>query len=224
MILKVFSLVHFLSILLWKEQMITSVRKMLKTLVCSAQNRSFSSEICLENNPKIGHFFTDCLLWSLPWNFPWNWPIFPRICPQKSRKIWLFSIWPIRSPDELCEIPSRLADPVLGRPLGMSLSWISKPIASCIEGKTMSLSVFYYSVGTFLCCCAVSTYLWSLILSPFLLSFVAVSRPCDLLKFCPNRVLYIYHLETCLTLKRWHAHASDELQWRVWKPPFFTLK
>ena len=57
MILKVFSLVHFLSILLWKEQMITSVRKMLKTLVCSAQNRSFSSEICLENNPKIGRFF-----------------------------------------------------------------------------------------------------------------------------------------------------------------------
>ena len=32
--------------------------------------------------------------------------------------------------------------------------------------------------------------------------------------------LCIRHLETCLTLKRWHAHAGDELQWQVWKHPF----
>ena len=57
MILKALSLVHFLSVLLLKEQMITSVRKMLKTLVWSAQHRSISSKICLENNHKISRFW-----------------------------------------------------------------------------------------------------------------------------------------------------------------------
>ena len=125
-----------------KEQMITSVRKTQKTLIWSAQNRWIASEtkICLENNHKISCLLPIALWRSLPWNFP-------RICPQKSYKIWLFSLQPIRSPDELCKIPSRLADPVLGRPLGMSLSLISKPFASCIEEKTMSPSVFYYSVS-----------------------------------------------------------------------------
>ena len=57
MILKALSLVHFLSVLLLKEQMITSVRKMLKTLVWSAQHRSISNKICLENNHKISRFW-----------------------------------------------------------------------------------------------------------------------------------------------------------------------
>ena len=53
-------LVHFWSVLLLKEQITTSVRKTLKTLVWSAQNRSISSKICPENNHKIRCFFTDC--------------------------------------------------------------------------------------------------------------------------------------------------------------------
>ena len=98
MILKALPLVHFLSVLLLKEQMITSVRKTLKTLVWSAQHRSISSKICLENNHKIGRFLLIAFWWSLPWNFPWNWLIFPRICSSKSCEIWLFSPRPIRIP------------------------------------------------------------------------------------------------------------------------------
>ena len=56
MMLKALPLVHFWSVLLLKEQMITSVRKMLKSLVWAAQNRSISSKICLENNHKIRRF------------------------------------------------------------------------------------------------------------------------------------------------------------------------
>ena len=72
MILKALPLVHFLSLLLLKEQMITSVRKTLKTLVWSAQNRLISSEICLENNHKIGHFLLIAFWRSLLWNFLQN--------------------------------------------------------------------------------------------------------------------------------------------------------
>ena len=54
MMLKALPLVHFWSVLLFKEQMMTPVRKTLKMLVWSAQNRSISSEICPENNHKIG--------------------------------------------------------------------------------------------------------------------------------------------------------------------------
>ena len=53
MMLKALPLVHFWSILLLKQQMMTSVRKTLKTLVWSVQNWSISSEICPENNHKI---------------------------------------------------------------------------------------------------------------------------------------------------------------------------
>ena len=98
MILKALPLVHFLSVLLLKEQMITSVRKTLKTLVWPAQHRSISSKICLENNDKIGRFLLIAFWWSLPWNFPWNWLIFLRICSSKSCEIWLFSPRPIRIP------------------------------------------------------------------------------------------------------------------------------
>ena len=48
-------------------------------LIWLAQNRSISSEICLENNHKIGSFLPIAFWWSLPWKFPWN-----------SRKIGLF--------------------------------------------------------------------------------------------------------------------------------------
>ena len=81
MMLKALPLVQFWSVLLLKEQMMTSVRKTLKTLVWSAQNRSISSEICLENNHKIGRFLPIAFRWSLPRKLPRNRSIFPRICP-----------------------------------------------------------------------------------------------------------------------------------------------
>ena len=56
MMLKALPLVQFWSVLLLKEQMMTSVRKTLKTLVWSAQNRSISNEVFPENNHKIGLF------------------------------------------------------------------------------------------------------------------------------------------------------------------------
>ena len=74
MMLKALPLVHFWSVLLLKEQMVTSVRKTLKMLVRSkaAQNRSISSEICLENNHEIGCFLPIALWWSLPRKLPRN--------------------------------------------------------------------------------------------------------------------------------------------------------
>ena len=72
MMLKALPLVHFWSILLLKEQMLTSVRKTLKTLVWSAQNRLIFREICLENNHKIGFFLPIAFWWSLSWKLPRN--------------------------------------------------------------------------------------------------------------------------------------------------------
>ena len=70
MMLKALPLVHFWNVLLLKEQMMTSVRKMLKKLVWSAPNQSISSEIFW--------FLPIAFWWSLPWKFPGNQPIFPR--------------------------------------------------------------------------------------------------------------------------------------------------
>ena len=72
MMLKALPLVHFWSVLLLKEQMMTSVRKTLKTLVWSAQSRLIPSEICLENNHKIGRFLPIAFWWSLPRKPPRN--------------------------------------------------------------------------------------------------------------------------------------------------------
>ena len=72
MMLKALPLVHFWSVLLLKEQMMTSVRKTLKRLVWSAQNRLISSEICLESNHKIGRFLLIAFQWSLPRKLPRN--------------------------------------------------------------------------------------------------------------------------------------------------------
>ena len=60
MMLKALALVYFWSVWLLKEQMMTSVRKTLKMLVWSAQNRS----IFPENNHKIGRFLTICTCFS----------------------------------------------------------------------------------------------------------------------------------------------------------------
>ena len=72
MMLKALPLVHFWSVLLVKEQMPTSVRKTLKTLVWSEQNRLISREICLENNHKIGCFLLIAVWWSLFWKLSRN--------------------------------------------------------------------------------------------------------------------------------------------------------
>ena len=90
MMSKALPLVHFWSTLLVKDQMMTSVRKKLKTLVWSAKNRVISSEICAENNHKISRFVLIAFRRSLPRKFPWNRPIFPQISPQKSLEIRLF--------------------------------------------------------------------------------------------------------------------------------------
>ena len=66
MMLKALPLVHFWSILLLKEQMMTSVRKTLKTLVWSARNWSKSNEVFPEYNHKIGLFWPIDFRLSLP--------------------------------------------------------------------------------------------------------------------------------------------------------------
>ena len=69
MMLKALPLVHFWSVLLLKEQMMTSVRKTVKTPVGSAQYRSISSKICPENNHKIRRFLPITFRPSLPRKF-----------------------------------------------------------------------------------------------------------------------------------------------------------
>ena len=98
MMLKALPLVHFWSVLLLKEQMMTSVRKTLKTLVWSAQNRSICCEMCPENNHKFRRFFTDCFLGKfalkilakstdfssiLSPKILWNFNLVPRAFPLK---------------------------------------------------------------------------------------------------------------------------------------------
>ena len=89
--LKTLPLVFFWSVLLLKEQMMTSVRKTVKMLVWSAQNRSTSGKICLENNHKIGRFLRIAFWWSLPRKLPRNRPIFPRNLSPKIRRNLTFS-------------------------------------------------------------------------------------------------------------------------------------
>ena len=73
MMLKALPLVHFWSVLLLKEQMMTSVRKTLKTLVCSAQNRSISDKIFPKKITTQSAFFYQL--------------IFGAVCPKHSAKV-----------------------------------------------------------------------------------------------------------------------------------------
>ena len=75
MMLKALPLVHFRSILLLKEQMMTSVRKTLKTLVWSAQNQSIPREMCPNITTKSTVFYR--LLSG-------------QVCPKNSHKISSF--------------------------------------------------------------------------------------------------------------------------------------
>ena len=70
--LKALPLVHFWHVLLLKEQMMTYVRKTLKTLVLSVQNRLISSEICLKITTKSAVFLPVAFQPSLPRKFPRN--------------------------------------------------------------------------------------------------------------------------------------------------------
>ena len=86
MMLKALPLVRFSSVLLLKEQMMTSVRKTFKTLVWSAQNRSISDKINFPSKITTkSAFFTE---WfsvkfapNIPAKVPQNRPIFLRIRP-----------------------------------------------------------------------------------------------------------------------------------------------
>ena len=104
MMLKALPLVHFWSVLLLKEQMMTSVRKTLKMLVWSAQTNRFLVKFALKVTTKSA-LFTDCFsakfALKISAKFPQNQPIFLWICPQKSREIWLLFPRPIRSPASL---------------------------------------------------------------------------------------------------------------------------
>ena len=98
MMLKALPLVHFWSVLLLKEQMMTSVRKTLKALVWSAQNRSTSSEIFPENNHIIRRFRTDCFPAKFAPKIPAKSADFSAILSLKIPRDLTFFRRPIRSP------------------------------------------------------------------------------------------------------------------------------
>ena len=113
--LKALPLVHFCSVLLLKEQTMTSVRKMLKTLVWSAQSRLISSEICLKNNYKIHHFLPIAFWWSLPWKLPQN-------CLEIS---WFFREFIPKNPAKFDFFFRDLSEALLIMLLGWSLTRIA---------------------------------------------------------------------------------------------------
>ena len=68
----------------------SSVRKTLKMLVWSAQNRSISCKICPENDHKIRRLFTDCFPAKFTPKIPAKSTDFSAISSPKTREIWLF--------------------------------------------------------------------------------------------------------------------------------------
>lgn len=68
----------------------------------------------------------------------------------------------------------------------MSLVCISEPLTSRMEGKGMFSSVFYYCISALLCPCG-SFNLSLCRLLKFQLPYLAVSKPCCLLEFYPER-------------------------------------
>ena len=110
MTLKALPLVHFWSVLLLKEQMMTSVRK---TLVWSVQSRLIHSKICLENNHKIRRFLPIAFWRSLPRKLPRNYRyrkigrFFCKFVPKNPMNLTLL-LQPVRSPDEIFIITARI--------------------------------------------------------------------------------------------------------------------
>ena len=89
MMLKALALVYFWSVLWLKEQMMTSVRKMLKMLVWSAQNQSISSEFSLKITTKWAVFYR-LLFGEVCPEIPVKLAYFSANLSLKSREIWLF--------------------------------------------------------------------------------------------------------------------------------------
>ena len=98
MMLKALPLLHFWSVLLLKEQMMTFVRKTLKLLVWSGQNRSISSEIFPENNLKIRRFCTHCFPAKFAPKIPAKSADFSAILSLTIPRNMTFFLRPIRSP------------------------------------------------------------------------------------------------------------------------------
>ena len=118
MMLKALPLVHFWSVLLLKEQMMTSVRKTLKMLVWSAQNWLIPSEICLENNPQIGRFLPIAFWWGLP----------RKLARNSCEIVWFFCEFVPKNPvkfDFFFHDPSEALDnrsPV--KPVFLPIAWL----------------------------------------------------------------------------------------------------
>ena len=112
---KGFAIGSFLECIVVERAMMSSVRKTLKTLVWSAQNRLISCEICPENNHKIRRLFTHCFPAKFTLKIPTkstdfsailspkilrNLPFFPRIIRSPVQLIGStrpkFNIWPSR--------------------------------------------------------------------------------------------------------------------------------
>ena len=90
MMLKALPLVQFCSVLLLKEQMMTSVRKTLKTLVWSAQNRSISNEVFPEITTKSAFFDRLIFSWVCPENSCEIGPFFGKFAPKNPAKLDFF--------------------------------------------------------------------------------------------------------------------------------------
>ena len=90
MMLKALPLVHFWSVLLLKEQMMTSVRKTLKTLVWSAQNRSISNEVFPEITTKSAFFDRLIFSWVCPENSCEIGRFFGEFAPKNPAKLDFF--------------------------------------------------------------------------------------------------------------------------------------
>ena len=122
----------FWSVLLLKEQMMTSVRKTLKTQVWSAQNRSISNEVFPENNHKIGLFWPIDFRLSLPQSCEIG-RFFREFAPKSPAKFEFFSATYQKPCIVWCD------------PSGLKISWIEVGI---------NLEV------NWLCLCDLAHFLW----------------------------------------------------------------
>ena len=117
----------------------------------------------------------------------------------------------------------RMFEALLGG-LRMSPVWISKPFVSRIEEEATSLSVFYYCI----CACIrrCRSFNPSLCrLSPFHLSYVAVSRPCRLPEFTltgPQHSTCQYShpslwnkFKSNMLLTRWSTQLNSAWSWML---------
>ena len=96
-----FAICSFLEHIVVKEQMMTSLRKMLKMLVWSAQNQLITSEICLKISTKSA-IFTDCFSAKFTLKIPAKSADFSANLSLKILQNLTFFPRPIRSPGLGC--------------------------------------------------------------------------------------------------------------------------